>query len=369
MNLVAYDPWTEFIDNPSQPRCRREGLPPAADPEGFLSQLKESWADSVLFGSNPSPSLLKNPLRNAHPIGAALSHLALQKKIDNLPPLRRIPSVLPIAERCQLALLLGIAGEEGEALGRKLLPFLSFPTLWCPEGAYREKEALWSIALLLRAFGKFVAIGDRPDPFFVALAKNMPRWESAEGEPADVDAFISRGPASVAAFATAGEKIPLGAALFHSLEIPAFGPHAYPLSDPSLFGIRRSFPDRRWAAAAGKPDVWFEIDPDLSRGLLQTRFLGHSMENPIAFAFFIKAERAEIERASFLPKSLQRYSGGAKRVEFSRRGIRTAIVCEQAPKMELIPLAGEGCFWNADFLLAFEIPPFDGRAQIHITTD
>jgi hypothetical protein len=37
-------------------------------------------------------------------------------------------------------------------------------------------------------------------------------------------------------------------------------------------------------------------------------------------------------------------------------------------KVRIIPLAGEGCFWDTEFLAAFEIPSIDPQLRFTIKT-
>ena len=366
MDLLAYDPWVELASDTCQPGCPKEaGLlqPLPLENAAYLRYLRSVWAALVLADQPIPPACLKTSHRS-EPLSAAISHLLRKQSGLNAPPLDLSPQTLPLGEQCQLALLRGIAGEGGCELGQTLLPFLPFPSLFCPEGAYKERESLWSIALLLRSFGKYIPIPENPDPFFLALAKLAPKWEVGNEE--NASAILCENSGISAALALAGKKIPLGALHSGSVAVPAFGPQVYPLNDPKGFGMDRALGDGQWAKVAAQPEIWFEIHPHFERGILETRFIG----SKAAFVFSIKAERAQIGGESFLPKSLQRYSGPPKKALFEKGKSALAIECSASARMELIPLAGEGCFWNAEFLLAFEIPPLttqmaqmDGRVS------
>jgi hypothetical protein len=353
MEFLVSDPWAELIRDVSQSGCQY----PEAGPSQplVLRDFRDIWTSAVLYDAQIPQSVFRNALRKSHPLIEAL-HLALAKRSGKvLPPLSVASPILPIGELCQFALL-----SEAKSLAQNILPFYRFPSLWCPEGAYDEKEALWSIALLLRSFGKYLPIPPNPDPYFLALAKMAPKWVE-EKETEEWGARLYQRMGIEAALASAGEGVPLGALRVGGVEIPAFGPHTYPLSDPSGFGIRRTYPDHRWAAAAAMPEVWFDARLDLVNGFLETRFFGLKMDRPLAFAFYVKAEQAEIDGGVIQPKSLRRYLGESKKIILERGGSRVAMQCDPSMKMEVIPLAGEGCFWNAEFLIAFEIPQIEGK--------
>ena len=362
MKILSSDPWAELIRDVNRSGCKNleAGDLQPQNLTLYLKKLRDIWAAAVLFEMPVPTRLFNSPLRKAHPLIEILHFDLAKRNAKRFPPLSHITPVLSIGELCQLALLKAISGGDGKSLAQKILPFHQFSSLWCKEKAYNENEAVWSIALLLRAFGKYIPIPPNPDPYFIALAKFSPEW-TEEQRIEDGGARLYLGPQMTAAFATSGEGIPLGVLHAGEIEIPAFGPHAYPLNDPNRFGIRRAYPEERWAATAAEPDVWFEAKPNLVQGIIETRFFGLKSESPIAFAYYVKAEEAHIEGDILKPKHLRRYLGPSKKVTFIKGASRLSLDCEPAVKMEVIPLAGEGCFWNANFLIAYEIPLIDGR--------
>lgn len=372
---LSYDPWAELIDQSGCELQEAEIFRP-------LDTLQSVWAALILNGKVPDVAILKSPLKKSDPIQEAIAFLLAQKLGVFTPPLSVSIPTLSIAEMCQLSILRWLSGSDGEKIARQILHFVNFPTLWSREGSYKDKEALWSISLLLRCFGTWVPIPENPDPYFICLAKLAPRWnrllsEFASETPSsrlsqedfeDKRAILFKGEEIQAAFATMGEGIALGALSAFGLEFPALGPQAYPLNDPSRFGIRRVLREKRWGAVFAKPDVWFDMDPSLQGGIFQSRFIGLTPEFPMAFVFYVKAEKAQVGNEIFYPKSLLRYSGGSRKIVFERNESRVTIESGIPGKMDLIPLAGEGCFWNAEFLLAFEIPSFDGRVSVKFSS-
>lgn len=161
-----------------------------------------------------------------------------------------------------------------------------------------------------------------------------------------------------AALTLSGNRTSLGAIQGDEVEIRAFGPQSEPLSDSSGFGIYR-MPDGRpienWTSVAAYPEVWLEVKSRLeeNRFRLDIRWVGMKEGFPCFFAFYIKAKQAVIGAQTFKPKSLQRYLGEIQPVLFEGElQIKTDLITQ----MEMIPLAGEGCFWDSEFLLAYQVP-------------
>lgn len=157
----------------------------------------------------------------------------------------------------------------------------------------------------------------------------------------------------------AGNRTSIGAIQAKEVEIRAFGPQAAPLSDSIGFGIYR-LPDGnaidRWTAFAANPEIWLDLETCLKENqlFLNGRLLGMKSESQYYFVFYIKAAEASIAEAVHKPKSLIRYRGETVPALFDRQiEIKTNV----SSKMELIPLAGGGCFWDSDFLLAYELIP------------
>jgi hypothetical protein len=152
--------------------------------------------------------------------------------------------------------------------------------------------------------------------------------------------------------------VPLGALKCGSIEIPAFGPHLHPLNDSTMFGVHRT--ETVWSAVSAQKEIWFDVQ--CSETGFTTRFMGVAPNISLFFVFFVKAELAFVGEDLFPPRSLQRYHHRAQKVTFHSHQDRLTIENKIATKMQLIPLAGEGCFWDSDYLLAYEIPSHDSRA-------
>ncbi len=320
----------------------------------YLQELKGAWADSTSLRKKILPdSLLNHPLRFSHPLSQALISPGQR-------PLRL--EGLSMSELCQLALLRS-PFDEG-ALARTLLPFHEFPTLWSYEDSYVPLETKHSIDLLLHAFGKKDSLPENPSPYFQALAKSASIKEGSVSE-----LFLAKrldfGTIS-SAFVSQGKGVSLGAMKSGQVEIPAFGPQLHPLNDSKLFGVDL-VESSTWAFMSAEKEIWFEHTPLSSGKGFETRFFGLTPKKAVSFVFYIKAQIAKINDELFLPKTLKRFSKEADRITFEKQGSSLSITSTSICKVELIPLAGEGSFWDSDFLLAFEVPSFDGRLGFQFT--
>lgn len=332
--------------------------------------LQSLWAESVLFNLPISLEDAKKVEDIRDPIQAVLSSLLL-KRLEEEYTLGDVSlSRLSLGELCQFALLYGMIDPKGKDLAKKVLQFTFFSSFRYPERLYDETNAKISIALLQRAFGKKEALSEELDPYFAALSRNLPcfeeKWQDIASEAEIFDDLIFSKDVSIensissnnavlkAAFVTEGEGMPLGAFVGKDIEIPAFGPQYGSLNRPELFGIDRIISDRKWGRVYAQKDVWFEVKSDLARGDLEISFYGCKSENPLFFVFYIRAEQVVIDQKIYFPKSLDRYMGGLQTVILNRWKTQMSINGNGTSKMQLIPLAGEGCFWGSDFLLAFE---------------
>jgi len=307
------------------------------NPGEYLEALKQAW----IYGID-QPSLLRTPYRTSHPLAEALCHILAKRARVQLPPFSQPEPCLPFAQMIQFALL-----RKDEALAQSLFALRKFPSLWCPGKDFKTQEVNLSLALLLRSFGQETS--DLPlTPYFAALAHHSPNWK--------VGQFAKVLPVNLCdsiALATKGEGIPLGALSVGNVHIPAFGPHAYPLNNQALFGIRRTIADTGWAESFGHPEVWFETK--IAEGCLHTKWQGITAEKKIAFVFFIQADQAYVGEEIFAPQTLPRYLGPSRPIIFAKGGTKLCMEGHLTGKMELIPLAGQEHFWNAQFLLSFDI--------------
>lgn len=235
--------------------------------------------------------------------------------------------LMPLHKQCRLALLWKEAGftEEAGRLASWLLKLEPFPSLWCPEKEFDEQ-------MISRCFA------------------NLRDIEPIEVEGYDCNLTLIQTPKMSAAFTLDGFKTSLGV-IHAGVEIRAFGPQA-----GLSFGIAGKGMNG-WARVAAYPEVWVEMKD------FNFRFVGVKPENPLSLAFYVKAESCEIGNEMLKPKSLRRFVGETTQVRF---GKKTIFDTNRPFKVEVIPLAGENCFWGTDFLLNYFINPFDPQISIRI---
>jgi hypothetical protein len=358
-----------FNGNSLSPFFHKEGESIQLDCQKKLKEeLKFLWARAVLseFHLLDQPSFkaralraLKSPFVRASPILEVLSHL-LAKQLGRLTaPLIPRHKQMPLFELCQLALLWSIAGfsKEASSLAASISSFVDFPTLWCREEEYDEKESHLSLALF-RGIPSSALNSDTP-PFFLALAQVFSGFDvPCSIEPFSPEPLFLYSSDIQGTLSSWGKGTSLGILRSKDVEVRSFGPQSLPLNNPQGFGIERALEGSDgWVNASGLPEVWLHVKNFFEEGL-EVRFLGVPREPLLTFSFYVKAASAQIGASRFMPKSLIRYQGEAKPVLF---GDKFQIESLLPTKMELIPLAGEGCFWGTEFLLSFEIHPLESR--------
>ncbi len=245
--------------------------------------------------------------------------------------------LLPLHQLCKLAHLWKEAGFEKEAsvLADWLLSLEPFLPLWCPEKEYNEAETEQLFSLL-------------------------PNLNPTPGEKPDIDLTLLKTSQISAALTLDGNGTSLGVIRVGSVEMRAFGPQSASLQ----FGIKGRGLDG-WIHTAAFPEVWLQmkattIGEDLK---LDFRFVGITQETPLSLAFYVKGESCQIGNEILKPKSLRRYQGESQKISFENR---VKIETGQPHKVQVIPLAGEGCFWGADFLILFELHPLVSQTSFSI---
>lgn len=235
-------------------------------------------------------------------------------------------AVEPLDALCQRALSWHAAGLHLEAgrLAGLIARLKPFPALWATEKEYQEQK-------VEAAFQQLQSIPPIAD------------WEP------DASLLIYED----ALFTWAGRATSLGMIRMGEVEIRAFGPQR----DASQFGIKGVGLDG-WARVSFLPEVWLHMKPEWEKKRIAFRFVG--LETSMFLAFYVKAPSCTVGSKSFLPGGLHRFQGEAQEARFGSVVLKASTVC----KMELIPLAGHGCFWNADFLLLFEINQFFDQINI-----
>jgi len=265
------------------------------------------------------------------------AYIRSKKMGRSTPPFIPTISLLPVHKLCELALLWKEAGFEKEAgeLASWLLPLEPFPMLWCPEKQFDEKQTS-------------------------AFFSQLKQIESISGSGPDFDVEIYNQGAIEAAFTLSGNGTSMGVIRNGDIEIRALGPQ----SDALKFGIQ-GHGMHGWARCFAAPEVWVETKRDRKEGqfTMDFRFVGLQPEEPFFFAFYVKAGSCQIGSEILKPKSLRRFNGEASQVRLNRTVIQSA----SPHKIQVIPLAGEGCFWDCEFLVSFEIHPFAPQASFSIS--
>jgi hypothetical protein len=342
-------------------------------PLHFKRGLKSIWAEAAR-GKKPSleasETLLMSPFRNGDSLREILTYLTLQSMGHIAPPVIPRITPMPVAELCQLVLLWAIAGEYEAASALAYSIPLDFPWMWTKENEYSEAETLASIGLLSEAMERSYEDISMGDPYFQTLANNLSLLPPPRNENPVLDWTRLIGDDFECCLTFTGSRTSLGSFLTETAEIRAFGPQSFPLSNSLGFGIRMiTQHGNRWASMAARPEVWFETKARLldSKGLLlDLSFFGLAPNAPLVFSFYVKAEDAQIGAEIFKPKTLQRYQGTSKPLTFSGGLTIESLI---PGKMELIPLAGSGGYWDCEYLAAFEIHPVNAKMSFSIRTN
>lgn len=353
-------------------------------PRDLYLYLRKIWAESVSNDETFSKDLLLHPfVKMFEPSKVVSRFLGGAKTFDltengSLPSMTEEQKALSLSELCQLALLKVIGERQNEAdeLIQKLLTLLPFSALWVSEELYDPIEFYFSAYIIYSYTGftkeaalcKMAILGAK-NPFFTRLEEALSLCIPSKTfslNPFFMDKPTGTWVSDRFAITLSGYGTSLGAFREEEVEIRAFGPQFYPLTNSKQFGIRaihaaQTIDEKHisgWTCCFSEPDVWLHVEALLGGGL-HVRWVGLTTEKKGAFVFYVKAKTALVENHLFVPRSLQRYRGIAKEIHFNEGSF--SIYLREPRQMELIPLAGEGCFWNSDFLIAFEMSPFDSE--------
>lgn len=351
-------------------------------------KLQKIWVSSDF--EEELKELLRHPFARIFPLSKILASLLCPEKDDSfdlsvkeVQASYTLHKMLSIAELCQLALFKVVKGEKksAETWIQEIGALLKFSTLWTTEDAYDPLEFYLSTHLLYSYMGcpkmaalcKMASFGAK-NPFFTRLEMALSFAEKEKNVPSS-DLLPSLGTWVHGGFLTTLSGCGTSLSIFQQedVEIRAAGPQFYPLTDSRQFGIRgiheASVLDKDrlagWTCCFAEPQVWLHVEA-FSQGRLHVRFQGLTAEKKGAFVFYVKAKTAHVGRQIFLSKSLQRYKGVAQEVRFNEEAL--VIACREPRSVELIPLSGENGFWNADFLVAFEMFPFDSEEWFSFKT-
>jgi hypothetical protein len=80
------------------------------------------------------------------------------------------------------------------------------------------------------------------------------------------------------------------------------------------------------------------------------------------FVLYVNANSIDIDEFNKIEKnSLNKFSGNSKKITIKSKKDILTISPQNFSKMQIIPLAGSNCFWDSDFLIAFESKEIDNK--------
>jgi hypothetical protein len=244
-----------------------------------------------------------------------------------------------LSSLCEKAIFWEKSGFQRQAgeLVHFLLPYEPFLPLFCSDKEFREEELRALFALVKKIPPVQPALAPMGATFFKSFA-----FEAA---------FQLHFPGS------------FGVIKAGNVEIRAMGPQPLPLSDASKLGISGEGEDG-WVSCLGLPEIWLRSSMDLcdEKCSLALDFVGVTQETPLAFAFYLKAPSCKVGSQILKPKALSRFQGEGNCLEFNHVAIESSFT----HKLQVIPLAGFGGFWNSDFLVAFEVHPMQTQMRFSI---
>ena len=244
---------------------------------------------------------------------------------------------LPIQSLCQLAHIWQEVGfqEKAGQLAHFLDKIRPFPTFWCKESEFDPNQILENYSLLEGI-------------------------ERKEGDDFGTTSFQTD--VMQACLTDRGMGTSLGVIAMHEIKIQAFGPQTLSLSRPECFGIRGRL-SNGWIPIFANPAVWLyhQIHLNSAGAKLHVQFIGKEIHEPLFFTFYIQAKMAQIGSKCFTTKSLDRFVG--RETQWNIGGVQFEL--SQSHTIHLILLAGSGCFWDADFLVAIEMDPLEAQFQLN----
>lgn len=350
----------------------KQALQRTLNPRDYYRHLRTLWALSLCKQVDLSDPIVQTCLR--HPFVSRFppsARIASLLGIEQYVSFSELDGTLSLSELCELSLLKVICKtEEAEPLIRRLLPLLAHRTLWTPESMYAAQEFDFFSSLLHAYVGasEHVERASSRDPFLLSLQAGLAGKQCLIEPPVlgpSYDKTHGWWASASAAFTLSGFAAPLGSMCHGDVEVRAFGPQFYPLTQSHLFGVQGRHSAETidlshisgWTRCFGQPAVWLyaAFHQGCFGYTLNLRWSGLVPEKKGGFAFYIKANQAEIYSHTFRSGSLERYRGRTPCVSFQEGAL--TITFANPRLIDIIPLAGKGCFWDADFLLAIEADP------------
>ncbi len=276
-----------------------------------------------------------------------------------------------IRQCCELALLWSLQRKadflsSAAKLAGWLIPIIEekFFALWTCETEYQADAVVQACSLLLKACGRDVEVSPKLPLHQYLFSQNVsiiPEFGASEDR--EIGYWLSRADIGAVALTLCGRKCGMGAIRIGEIEIASFGPQTGSLNETSSFGIQTNYSTDGWCCPVGAKEVWFQIRPEVQQNCIHFRWnqVGIDPKKKMYLNFYVLADECRLDFKSFKPRSLAKFSGRADSIVFRRVGELAAFQASWPIEVDLIPLAGEGCFWGASFLLAVALPPYDGN--------
>jgi hypothetical protein len=274
--------------------------------------------------------------------------------------------------------------REGIDQGSRLLPLpivRELVQLWKEIGSFQNDELLIKMANDASQWAN--QWGNRLDYLFYRenefdeneIHEEVPDPETGFGRDDFLGMARLSNPSFDAALTLSGWNTGLGVLRFGEVEIRAMGPQGFPLSDPSGFGLaqigvchpvieinQEQLFLKGWSRCFRDKEIWLSVQASATSqmvdmdvrwvGINSCSLLEKSAAAHWAMVFYVKASACSLEDGSVLhPKDLRRYQGKSRKIVFDQV---LQIDCSTVLNLQIIPLAGSGCFWNTTFLIAFE---------------
>ncbi|HSW73397.1 MAG TPA: hypothetical protein VLG44_08345 [Chlamydiales bacterium] len=339
-------------------------------PESFLKNLTSIDGHPLFFFYK---GIIHSLLHLPYPVSSE----ELLKLVTSLPPSRRIFCEIGIA-----ATALGKLKHNEELvqfakeIALKEIALSDLPLLTKSQEYSHEKELLARCNLLdflgIESYEKelptfYLELKKRIGPF--NIQKENSSFYMSDGIASFKESFRH------IAISNQGMNTAIGSLEYKQIQIAAFGPQFFPLSDADGFGIfhqgdtTKDFVQQKgngeslitlWSRLFddGKPSpTWIGVQGNLTKeGLDLTLLLRGVQPKKIAFSFFIKAGSCRaVDQKEIRPQSLDRYIGDARNIICSSNDTSISFETPEKSPVHIIPLAGKGFFWDSDFLIAFEL--------------
>jgi hypothetical protein len=252
------------------------------------------------------------------------------------------------------------------------LSFLPLPIAWELASHWDELGELESATRLrewVAQFGFLAASLYYPERGFDAA--EMEEFTLAPRERSAIDSHLGMAASQFgeieSCFTLTGANTGLGSMRLGSVRVPSFGPELPPLSHMSRFGLLHgaavntvSFSSEErvalegWTRLYGDQEICLNLRTSTTKEavLIDVRFLGIEPGRSAFMAFYVSAKTCTLEgEGTYHPGGLQGYRGKRKVILLDDS---VQLSSSQGTDMQVIPLAGNSCFWNAAFLIAFE---------------